>query len=122
MRTVWRVLAILAAALVVVGALVAFRQTEFTSTLLASPDRTRLEVGRDHDGRRPDAFFDRAEKGGLFPGDAGRHAMERAPDPRGVVEVIKNLIVIGVIVALVAGILPFARRILSRRPATKQTV
>ncbi|MGQ9549341.1 MAG: hypothetical protein ACUVSY_13765 [Roseiflexus sp.] len=36
--------------------------------------------------------------------------MERAPDPCGIVDALKNLIVIGVIVAPVVGILPFARR------------
>jgi hypothetical protein len=106
MKTIWRVLAILSAALIVVGALIALRQTGFAATLLQGPDRTRFETG--------------IERGRFASGDVDRdHHTEREPDARGIIEAIRHLLIIGVIVALVGGASFIARRVLERRSSPR---
>lgn len=115
MKTIWRIVAILAAALVVAGALIALRQTGVLARLLPETDHERLEaeIGRD---RFAPGGFERPERGGFVRNgfERGHHA-EREPDARGIIEAVKNLLIIGVIIALVVGASLIARRFLRRR-------
>ncbi|MFQ3633358.1 hypothetical protein [Roseiflexus sp.] len=117
MKTLWRVLIILAAASVVVAALVALRQTGWAETWLPDADRAHFEAGIERGRFAPDSF-ERHERGG-FTGERDRidrgHGAERTPDARGIIEVVRNLLIIGVIVALVVGASLIARRLLRRR-------
>lgn len=115
MKTIWRMIVILAAALVVAGALIALRQTGVLAQLLPETDRARFEAesGRD---RFASGGFERLERGGFVRDgfERGHHA-EREPDVRGIIEAVKNLLIIGVIIALVVGGSLIARRFLRRR-------
>jgi hypothetical protein len=114
MKTIWRIVAILAAALVVVGALIGLRQTEVLARSLPEPDRAHLEAGIEYDRFAPGGF-ERSERG-EFVGDgfARGHHTAREPDARGIIEAVKNLLIIGVIIALVVGASPITRRFLRR--------
>ncbi len=114
MKTLWRVLIILAAASVVVAALVALRQTGWAATWLPDADRARFEAGIERGRFAPDGF----ERGGFIRERDGvdrGHGAERAPDARGIIEIVRNLLIIGVIVALVVGASLMTRRLLRRR-------
>ncbi|MCS6940528.1 MAG: hypothetical protein NZM94_14705 [Roseiflexus sp.] len=115
MKTVWRILAILAVALIVVGALVALRQTGILAMLLPGPERTQFEAGIERGRFAPDGF-ERRERGWFAPDGFERdHHAEREPDARGMIDAIKNLLIIGVIITLVVGASLIARRFLRRR-------
>ncbi len=93
MKIIGRTLIILAAALVVAGALFAFRQTEYARMPGESrPGRMRIEAGEARpDGFAPGGFEHRNRAGG------DEHQASLA----GLVEVGKNLAIIAAIVALV---------------------
>lgn len=117
MKTFWRILMIVAAALVVVAALVVLRQTGIAEALLSRADRAQFESGIER-GRFTSGGFERREGSGFINErdrfDRG-HGAEREPDMRGIIEVVKNLLIIGVIVALVVGTSLLVRRLLRRR-------
>lgn len=115
MKTIWRIIVILAAALIVVGALIGLRQTGVLARLLPETDRARFEAESGRDRFAPGGF-ERPERGGFARDgfERGHHA-EREPDARGIIEVGKNLLIIGVIIALVVGASLIARRFLRRR-------
>ncbi len=115
MKTIWRILVVLAVALIVVGALIALRQTGVLATALPGSERARFEAGIERGRFTPDGF-ERRERGWFAPDgfERGHHA-EREPDARGMIEVINNLLIIGVIIALVVGASLIARRFLRRR-------
>lgn len=116
MKTVWRIVAILSAALVVAGALIMLRQTGVLARALPELDRAHLEARGDRDRFAPGGF-ERSERGGFAPGGFERdHHAEREPDVRGIIEAVKNLLIIGIITALVVGASPIARRFLRRQP------
>lgn len=110
MKTFWRIVVILSAALVVVGALIALRQTEVLARLLPEPDRARLAAGVERD-QFASGRFERDERDGFVR----EHDAKREPDARGIIEVVNNLLIIGVIIALVVGASPIVRRFLRRR-------
>lgn len=96
MNTVWRILAILAVALIVAGALVALRQTGILATLLPGPDRTQFEAGIERGRFAPDGF-ERRERGWFAPDSfEHNHRAEREPNARGMIEAINNPLIIGV--------------------------
>lgn len=115
MKTIWRIVAILSAALVVVGALIALRQTEVLARLLPEPDRASLAAGVEHDRFAPGRFERDKRSGFVGDGFVHHHDAERKADARGIIEAVKNLLIIGVIIALVVGASPIVHRFLRRR-------
>ena len=99
MKTVFRIFAILAAALVVVGALLAFTSgSSATGASAGPPNQSAFAQGQTTGSAS--AGFQRPEHG---------HSEE--PSLGGIVEVLKNLVIIGVITAIVSGV----KRLLGRK-------
>ena len=115
MRTVFRIFAILAAALAVAGVLLALASgSSAAGPQGARPDRAALnqgEVAGVAGGAPDNASFRRPEHGG-----------SEGPSLGGIAEVLKNLVIVALITALVSG----GKRLLTRKrqghgPARRQS-
>ena len=103
MKILARILAILAAALVVAGGVFAVAQSSYAQALFPA----RPERGAFAEGQLPAAANAQAAGMPTAPNDAaasGRHEHEggRSPSLFGIVEVVKNLAIISIIVAIVS--------------------
>lgn len=104
MKIVARTLAILAAALLVVGATYVYASSGSAAGFEERGGFGRPQIGEQG---RPGGF-----DGAGFP-ERGGHGRDGGPSLFGIGEVIKNFAIIGVIVAIVS----LATRLLPRRPA-----
>lgn len=100
MKTVLRTLAILAAALLVVAGLLAFRQSSYGQSLAsAGHDRGRFS----EEGRAPPDVAAQQRDAAAPSGIAGRGGPEsHGPNLFAVVELLKNLAIVAVSVTLIA--------------------
>lgn len=115
MKNVWRIVVILAAALIVAGILITLRQTGVLEGALSGWDRARSEAGSARERFAPGGFEHPERSRFVRDGFERGHHAEREPDARGIIEVVKNLLIIGIIIALVVGASLIARRFLQRR-------
>jgi hypothetical protein len=106
MKIIGRTLAILAAALVIVGALLAFASSSYTTGLGSGmPDRPAVVQT---------STTETATNGGAAAASATagfHHAEASGASLFGIVEVLKNLIIVGVIITIVA----LGKRLLGRK-------